>query len=212
MMRHYSRVCSRCSCCDSGFIHTYTKKKNRRYRYYTCRNRRENGFDACSAPTLPAGEIEELVIEQILRIGQDVKLQEAVFEQIQDQQTQQKLSHQEQRAAAGQQLRRIDRERAQSEKLEAPLSLIRHLQNKREEVEKLLESLENEQPPVVSKAQVVSSLQNIHNLWPSFTLQERAQFARTLLKRVDFDGVNGKVTLHFNEEGLLPEPQEKASA
>jgi hypothetical protein len=42
-----------------------TSKGTRRYRYYVCRQAQKRGWQSCPAPSLPAGPIEDLVIQQI---------------------------------------------------------------------------------------------------------------------------------------------------
>src|SRR4029078_13701591 len=59
----------RCAACDCGMTHTYTSKGQRRYRYYVCNNAQQNGRAACPAPSVPAGEIEQFVVDEIKAIG-----------------------------------------------------------------------------------------------------------------------------------------------
>jgi site-specific DNA recombinase len=55
--------------------HTYTcKKGTRRYRYYLCGTAQQRGWDQCPSPSVPAGEIERFVVDQIQQLGTDPKL------------------------------------------------------------------------------------------------------------------------------------------
>ncbi|MEJ5171234.1 MAG: recombinase family protein, partial [Fimbriimonadales bacterium] len=54
-----------CAACGRAMTHTFTCKGKRRYRYYTCTRAIQNGRKACPSPSLPAGEIERLVIDEI---------------------------------------------------------------------------------------------------------------------------------------------------
>ena len=60
-----------CSACDCAMVHTFTKKGARRYRYYTCLHAQQRGWQVCPAPSVPAGEIERFVVDQIRAIGRD---------------------------------------------------------------------------------------------------------------------------------------------
>ncbi|MBU2691993.1 MAG: recombinase family protein, partial [Candidatus Eisenbacteria bacterium] len=71
-----------CSPCETAMYHTYTNKGDRRYRYYVCGQAQKNGRDSCPTKSIPAGEIERFVVEQIKGIGADPKLQEKVLETI----------------------------------------------------------------------------------------------------------------------------------
>lgn len=61
----------RCAACGCGMSHTYTKKGSTLYRYYVCHKAQKQGWATCPAPSLPAGEIEAFVINQIRLVGQD---------------------------------------------------------------------------------------------------------------------------------------------
>jgi site-specific DNA recombinase len=48
-----------------------TRKGNWRYRYYTCMGAQKRGWHSCPSKSIPAGEIEKFVVEQIRTIGKD---------------------------------------------------------------------------------------------------------------------------------------------
>jgi site-specific DNA recombinase len=60
-----------CASCDRPMVPTYTKKRGRLFRYYVCRRTREEGWGACPTKSVPATQIEGLVVEQIRAIGGD---------------------------------------------------------------------------------------------------------------------------------------------
>jgi site-specific DNA recombinase len=60
-----------CKACGRSMKHTFTTKGNKRYCYYTCSNVLKGGRRKCETMSLPAGEIEKSVVEQIACIGQD---------------------------------------------------------------------------------------------------------------------------------------------
>jgi len=43
----------------------HTKRGNRRYRYYTCTNAQKRGWLACPSRSIPAAEMDKVVLEQI---------------------------------------------------------------------------------------------------------------------------------------------------
>jgi hypothetical protein len=55
----------RCVPCGCAMISTHTTKGSRRYRYYVCSQAQKRGWKTCPAPSVPAGEVERLVTEQI---------------------------------------------------------------------------------------------------------------------------------------------------
>lgn len=71
-----------CATCDVRMGPTYTRRKERMYRYYCCSRLQRMGRDACSTPILPAGEIERLVLDRIRAIGTDEQVLSRVREQL----------------------------------------------------------------------------------------------------------------------------------
>jgi site-specific DNA recombinase len=60
-----------CAACNCGMSHSFTSKGTRQYRYYTCQNAQSRGWEACPSPSVPAGEIEAFVVDEIKCIGRD---------------------------------------------------------------------------------------------------------------------------------------------
>lgn len=82
----------RCSACNSAMSPTHsTKRGNTRYRYYVCCNAQKRGWQNCPSPSIPAGEIEKFVVDQIRSIGRDPELIRETVAQVQ-QQSQQELT------------------------------------------------------------------------------------------------------------------------
>ena len=60
----------RCGSCGTSMGVTFSKKGERRYRYYLCQRANKNGYDACPVRSVPAGDIEQAVLIQLRRIFQ----------------------------------------------------------------------------------------------------------------------------------------------
>jgi len=197
-----------CTACDTSFEHTYTKKKNRMYCYYTCGHKRREGAQACPSPSLPAGEIEELVVSQILSVGTDPTLQNLVCSQLADVVEKKSKELTQQKKTAKQQLTRLHRELESSRQFDASASLIHLLESKLRDAQALLEDLESATPPQIpEKRKIIAALQNMQALWPSFNEGEKCAFIKTLIRRVDYDAVEENITLHFTDEGFLSGPE-----
>src|SRR5437764_516439 len=50
---------------------TYSSKGSKRYRYYVCSQAQKRGWDHCPTQSIPAGQIERIVLAQISKVGQD---------------------------------------------------------------------------------------------------------------------------------------------
>jgi site-specific DNA recombinase len=59
----------RCAPCGCGMMHAYSVRHNNRYRYYVCCRAQKRGWHTCPSKSVPAAEIETLVLDQIRKLG-----------------------------------------------------------------------------------------------------------------------------------------------
>ncbi len=64
----------RCKACGCAMTPSYATNKGKRYRYYVCLKAQKQGWSSCPGPSLPAGELEKFVVDQIRTIGKDPRL------------------------------------------------------------------------------------------------------------------------------------------
>jgi site-specific DNA recombinase len=64
----------RCAPCGCAMTPAHSAKGVRRYRYYTCTRAQKRGWHACPSKSVPADEIERLVLERIRGVGRDPAL------------------------------------------------------------------------------------------------------------------------------------------
>ncbi len=69
------RACAPCDCC---ITYCWSKRGPKIYSYYTCARSRDHGADTCPIHSLPAADLERLVVEEIAAICRDPSLTEAV--------------------------------------------------------------------------------------------------------------------------------------
>lgn len=55
----------RCKACDSAMVHSISRRGTRAYRYYACSHGARHGRGTCPSGSLPAGEIERVVVEEV---------------------------------------------------------------------------------------------------------------------------------------------------
>jgi len=65
----------RCGHCNAGMSPTFTRKGERTYRYYVCNHAAKHGRDTCTVKTLPAGDIEAVVLEHVRRVFRSPEVQ-----------------------------------------------------------------------------------------------------------------------------------------
>jgi len=55
----------RCGHCGKAMIPSYTRRRNKIYRYYICGGAAKSGYDTCPIRCIPAGAIEDAVLTQL---------------------------------------------------------------------------------------------------------------------------------------------------
>lgn len=74
-----------CAGCKRTMSHSFARKGDKLYRYYTCTRALKESRKSCPSGSLPAGEIERLVIDQIRGIATDPIVRAGVFAQADNQ-------------------------------------------------------------------------------------------------------------------------------
>ena len=189
--------------------HTYTSKGNRRYRYYVCGTAQQRGWSECPSPSVPAGEIERFVVEQIKCIGRDPAV---IFETVRQVRRQteegiERLTHE--RVALQEQFRddnaKLQVAAATTNDVERVSSLadvherIRSAERRLTEIDNELISLNGE---LVDDTEVGKALANFDQLWEALAPREQTRVLELLVERVEYDGATGKVSIIFHPSGI----------
>ncbi|MBZ5611996.1 MAG: recombinase family protein [Acidobacteriia bacterium] len=74
-----------CEPCGVAMVHTYTVKGDRRYRYYSCLRKQQQGASACPSNRLAAGDIESAVVARIRGLGTDPRIAAETYRKVQEQ-------------------------------------------------------------------------------------------------------------------------------
>jgi len=198
-----------CASCNCSMHHTYASKGNKRYRYYVCRHAQQNGWQACPAPSVPAGEIERFVVEQIKCIGRDP----AVIRQTTAEarrQAQQAIERLEGERRALERQVRTDQETVRtlvSSKLrDAGLMRLAELQTAMTAMDRRLAEIASElhvlNGDLVDEHAVAAALAEFDRVWEVLTPREQSQVIQLLVERVEYDGSKGTVTVTFQPTGI----------
>lgn len=202
-----------CVPCGCAMTPTHaTREGKKRYRYYVCAAAQKRGWQACPSQSIPAGEIEQFVVEQIKCIGRDPQLVAETVRQAHAQTTQRgdELAAEE---------RRLDHELAghhgEMQKLvklpgkssdglaTARLADIqerigaaeRRLTQVRDEMERLRHEL-------IDDVDVARALAEFDPVWESLSPREQARLLQLLIERIDYDGTDGTIAITFHASGI----------
>jgi site-specific DNA recombinase len=202
--------CVPCGCAMTP-AHT-TRNGSKRYRYYVCTAAQKRGWHTCPSKSIPAGEIEQFVVQQIRGIGHDPALRDATFA-----------------AACAQGHARVEELASERHALERCVvrcnaeirtlvtaganngstpditrladlqERIRLAEQRSSEINAEIGTLDGER---VSQAEVESALAVFDPLWESLTSREQARIVQLLVQQVDYDGAEGQVSITFHPSGI----------
>jgi site-specific DNA recombinase len=202
--------CAPCTCAMTP-SHT-TRKGGQRYRYYTCVHAQKNGWESCPSKSIPAAEIEQIVIEQIQRLGRDPLVLENLLTQVRQQDETRVADWEGERLGL-----EHDLLRGQSEvrKLLAEVgsgvsggavTRLAELQARLAQVEQRLARLRGQmealQQERLDEAAATQALSGLVPAWEAMTPDEQGRVVRLLVSRVDYDGQQGKASITFQPLGL----------
>ncbi|MBN2130105.1 MAG: recombinase family protein, partial [Sedimentisphaerales bacterium] len=196
----------RCRNCGTAMTHTFSKRNNRvAYRYYRCINAMKNGRDVCPSGSVPAAEIERIVVDEIRGLGKDdellaqvlteahagieVELAEARRER-DDLRCERRRHHEE--------LRQLTTGRQGTAEVTARMAdLHQRLSVAEQRLPELDARVAELEGQTVTQAEAVATFADFDGLWESLIPREQARLLRLLIARVEYDGQAGTVSVTF---------------
>lgn len=196
----------RCEACGCGMSHTYSSKRNRQYRYYVCTRAQQRGWQQCPTPSIPAGEIERFVIDQIRAIGRDPTVVRETLD-ITRRQAEERIGE----LKAERSLRRNELNNDHSRLVDIATSGLGdperiEVQDRIRRAERRLTEIEDEllvlEDQVVGEADVVAALGDFDAVWACLAPKEQARIVELLVERVAYDADEGTVAVSFRPAGI----------
>ncbi len=196
--------------------HTYTKKGRTLYRYYVCHRAQKQGWQKCPSPSLPAGEIERFVIDQIKRIGRDPAVIRDTLAQARRQSEVQLDRLRAEKVGAQRKLRnevahigKLSVGAGEDElKLVEARDRIRILEQRLVEIDVEVAALSDAK---IDEDEVISALAGFDELWESLSPREQERIIDLLIDRVTYDGNASKLSITYRSTGIKTLAEEVGS-
>lgn len=199
----------KCKACGCAMGPSTTQRKTKVFRYYICRNAQARGWDQCPAPSLPAGAIEEFVLEEIRGIGADPSLHQEVLGAARRQQEARKAELEREERGLVKDLLRWEAEikdlagQLGSAPATARLAdLQERLRGAEARAKQVRTELQVTGRERVSAEQVAAALAAFGPVWATLTAAEQARLLELLIERVEHDGGGGKIAIKFRDTSL----------
>ncbi len=199
-----------CVPCGCAMVPTHTTKQDRRYRYYVCAKAQKRGWHNCPSKSIPAGEIEKFVVDQVRGIGHDPAL---LAETLGAARAEAKARIQELEAEKSGLDREMRRHNAQMRALagvagtggtatDRMADLLDRIRGVEQRLAVIRDELATVGRELVDEKEAVRAMAAFDPVWETLTLREQARVLRLLVQRVDYDGDKGTVSVTFHPTGI----------
>jgi site-specific DNA recombinase len=215
-----------CACCGSALTPASTRRGRKEYRYYRCTKRDKEGKEACPSSPLPAGAIEEYVIERLREAVEAgslaAEVEASVKERLKGRQKDLVTERKKlpaQIAALSAEGKRLLATMADVDGVARRLAedRLQGLGNELGRCERRLARVERELA-AIEKTEIESSwlarcLNDFTAIWDFLTPENRGRLLRAVVQRVEVDEPANKVKVVMVDLCAgMPEPVEAASA
>ena len=200
----------RCPNCNVAMVHNMTKRNSIVYRYYTCVRAIKRGRQACQHPSLPAGEIEAAVVDQVRDISRDSGLRDEIIRQAMVATQQGRKEMEAHQIQLGRQLARDHGEIRQLALDERPGGQVSHriadIQERIEKAElelaKVNRQLVDLEKHEMSTQEIEDALIDFDRIWDALTTREQSQLLALLVSKVEFDQSDCTIAITFHASGI----------
>jgi len=201
----------RCKTCDSAMTHTFCgMRKGKFYRYYRCVRAIKNGSSACQTGTLPAQEIERVVVDEVRGLAADKSLLARVL-------TESQVTVSEELAALTRERDDLIRETTRHDKelrgLVADGAMTSDVTARVADLHERISAAEQRRPildariaalehETVSPAEAESAFADFDTLWGNLIPREQARLLNLLISTVEYDGEAGSIAVTFRPTSI----------
>jgi site-specific DNA recombinase len=203
-----------CKACGCAMTPTHsTRNGTKRYRYYVCSSAQKKGWKSCPSKSIPAGEIERHVLDQIRGIGRNREVLAATLHaaNAQRHERQERLDSERQRLALeaarwSTEIRELITSAGTHALDSAAITRLAELQERMRTCEERGATLRRDNAdlaaPLLNEDDISESLAAFDPVWESLTLWEQGKLVRALVERIDYHGATGTLAIAFHPAGF----------
>ena len=206
-----------CKACGCKMTHTFSCRGTKRYRYYKCCKAIKNGQKSCPSRSIPAKQIETLIVDQIRSVAGDAKIRADVDTQATINLTQEINDLETQSRQVEKQMKRdhaeLGRLKKSDSRSDVAMSRIDALQKRITQGEQDSVSIHED----ISKAHYLHSgdshisniVQDFDSIWEAMSTHDRCRLVSLVVERIDFDAADDGISVTLNPavSGILIDQQ-----
>jgi len=200
----------RCKACGCAMSHHFTTRGDKRYRYYVCIRAQKNGWSTCPAPSLPAKQLEDFVVEQIKTLGQDPGVLEDALRATQahlqsdiDEMERQRAGVEKAIKELGRQVGEVAARAGFDEGATRRLGLLQAEISEREhEATEINGRIAAIRQRMLNPDELAGAVEVFDPLWETLPPAQKAKLVHLLVERIEYDGESETISLTFHPTGI----------
>lgn len=200
----------RCKACGCAMSHHFATRGNTRYRYYVCIRAQKNGWSACPAPSLPAKQLEDFVIEQIKNLGRDPGVLDDALRAMQAHLQDEIDALQGQRAEVEKAIKDLGRQLGEfaaragfDEGATRRLGLLQgEIHDRQQEAVEINAQIAKLRQRMLNPDELAGAIEAFDPLWETLPPAHKAKLVQLLIERVEYDGADETISLTFHPTGI----------
>ncbi|MEX0653922.1 MAG: recombinase family protein [Phycisphaeraceae bacterium] len=200
----------RCKACGCAMSHHFATRGAKRYRYYVCIRAQKHGWRECPAPSLPAQQLEDFVVEQIKTVGRDPQVLEESLHATQAHLQDDMDDLKRQRGEIEQTIKDLGRRLGEiapragfDEQATRDLGRLQdEIRERQQEAAEINARIAKVRQRMLEPDELAGAVEAFDPLWETLPPSHRAKLVHLLVERIEYDGQSESISLTFHPTGI----------
>ena len=199
-------LCKHCECLMS---HHFTRRNKKQYRYYVCRRAQMKGWKTCPAPSLPAIDLEEFVLNKLRELCGDadllleiVAVSRGLIESQTDEINAKIRPLKQQVKRLNLRLCELAPQEGQDGVIEEMADLTEQMRHAENELTELNGQLATARKRLMDEDELLGAGESFDPMWQNLKADEKQRLIHLLIQQIEYDAENEAITITYHP-GIL---------